>query len=158
MFIDTRQNAAIANTPAPPSRGESWLDLSSVVSMLWRRWRAIGLSISACVVVALAVGLFVPARYTAVAQVLIDPNDLRVVDNNLRGPNQLTETHVTQVENQVRVLMSNNVAKRVVERLSLERDPDFGNARFLDVTGFVRDFWACGRHPAATPCSMRCWR
>jgi uncharacterized protein involved in exopolysaccharide biosynthesis len=138
MFIDTRQNAAIASAPPSPPQGQFWLDTASLAPMLWRARRAIVISIVACVIAALAVGRLVPARYTAVAQVLIDPNDLRVVDNGLRGQNQLTETHVTQVENQVRVLMSNNVAKRVVERFSLERDPEFSNARVLDVTGFVR--------------------
>ena len=67
-------------------------------------------------VAALLFGLFARRASPPTMQVLIDPNDLRVVDNVLRGQNQLTETHITQVENQVRVLMSNNVAKRVVDR------------------------------------------
>ena len=79
---------------------------------------------------ALLFGLFAPARFTANMQILIDPNDLRVVENVLRGQNQLTETHITQVENQVRVLLSNNVARRVVERLHLDRDPDFTGSGF----------------------------
>ena len=62
--------------------------------MLWQPPAAIGFAIAACMVAALLFGQFVPARYTAFMQVLIDPNDLRVVDNVLRGQNQLTETHV----------------------------------------------------------------
>ena len=101
------------------------IDVGYLVQVLWNRRRSVLVPVVVCMFAALLFGLFAPARFTANMQVLIDPNDLRVVENVLRGQNQLTETHITQVENQVRVLMSNNVAKRVVDRLHLDRDPDF---------------------------------
>jgi polysaccharide biosynthesis transport protein len=132
MFIDTKQTATIANAQPVPAASASGpaLDIASLVKILWNRRRSVFLAVAACMVAALLFGLFAPARFTASMQVLIDPNDLRVVENVLRGQNQLTETHITQVENQVRVLLSNNVAKRVVERLSLDRDPDFIGSGF----------------------------
>ena len=116
--------------------------------------------VAACMVAALLFGLFAPARYTASMQVLIDPNDLRVVDNVLRGQNQLTETHVTQVENQVRVLLSNNVAKRVVERLSLDRDPDFIGSGFklFDPRATIRALFGArpsGQQRSRARCAQR---
>ena len=117
--------------------------------LLWRRRRRILLRVSPACIAALLFGQFAPARYTAFVQVLVDPNDLRVVDNVLRGQNQFTETHVTQVENQVRVLMSNNVARRVVERLKLDRDPDFiGRAHLVRSGAAIR---ALVRQPADGP-------
>lgn len=140
MFIDTKQPTAIAQAganaePVSAVRTDApALDVGYLVNIVWNRRRTVLLGVAACMFAALLFGLFAPARYTATVQVLVDPNDLRVVDNVLRGQNQLTETHITQVENQVRVLLSNNVAKRVVERLKLDRDPDFvgGGFNWLD--------------------------
>ena len=131
MFIDTKQPTAIPQAGAQAERlpaanaSAPALDVTWLVEILWNRRRRVLLCVAACMLAALLFGMFAPARYTANVQILVDPNDLRVVDNVLRGQNQLTETHITQVENQVRVLLSNNVAKRVVERLKLDRDPDF---------------------------------
>src|SRR5438046_2750573 len=58
--------------------------------------------------------VLVPAQYTAVTQLLIDPNDLRVVENGLTTSSQLAETNILQVESQVRVLTSDNVLRRVI--------------------------------------------
>ncbi|MPZ37710.1 MAG: hypothetical protein GEU95_06550 [Rhizobiales bacterium] len=127
MFIDSKQTATIANAqPLPAERMTApALDVAYLINVLWDRRRSIIVAAATCMLAALLFGLFAPARFTASVQVLIDPNDLRVVENVLRAQNQLTETHVTQVENQVRVLTSNNVARRVVERLKLDKDPDF---------------------------------
>lgn len=130
MFIDSKQQATIATAqPFQAERASSpVLDVAYFVNVLWNRRRTIIVATGACLIAALLFGMLAPARYTASMQVLIDPNDLRVVENVLRGQNQLSETHVTQVENQVRVLMSNNVARRVVEHLKLDEDPDFNGA------------------------------
>ncbi|MBX9774384.1 MAG: GumC family protein [Xanthobacteraceae bacterium] len=152
MFIDTRQTATIAHAqpvPAPattaPANGPA-VDVAWLAEVVWSRKRTVALGVVACMLAALLFGVFAPARYTATVQVLVDPNDLRVVDNVLRGQNQLTETHITQVENQVRVLLSNNVAKRVVERLNLDRDPDFvGGASGLDPRAVLRALFGGAR-------------
>jgi succinoglycan biosynthesis transport protein ExoP len=154
MFIDSKQTATIAQAqpvqaqpvPAQPAAGTPApvngpaVDVTWLIQVLWNRKRTVALGVIGCMLAALLFGLFAPARYTATVQVLVDPNDLRVVDNVLRGQNQLTETHITQVENQVRVLLSNNVAKRVVERLKLDRDPDFvgGGSNWLDPRAALR--------------------
>src|SRR5262245_17017033 len=151
MFIDSKQTATIAQSQpvvaqAVPAAGTSGpangpaVDVAWLLQVLWNRKRSIILGVAACMLAALLFGLLAPARYTATVQVLVDPNDLRVVDNVLRGQNQLTETHITQVENQVRVLLSNNVAKRVVERLKLDRDPDFigGGTNWFDPRAALR--------------------
>ena len=153
MFIDTKQTAAIASAQPLPAQSANvpLLDFSYLLRVIWNRRRRIYFAIAACVVAALLFGQLAPARYTASVQVLIDPNDLRVVDNVLRGQNQLTETHVTQVENQVRVLMSNNVAKRVVERLKLDRDPEFTRQLGFDVMGALRTALGTGPRGAGDP-------
>jgi uncharacterized protein involved in exopolysaccharide biosynthesis/Mrp family chromosome partitioning ATPase len=83
----------------------------------------------------LAVLLFValvPHRYTAVTQLLIDPRDLRVVDNGLTPANQVSDAVTMQAESQVRVLTSDNVLRRVIASEKLDQDPEFsGNTSLL---------------------------
>lgn len=147
MFIDTKQTAAIANASPVPANGTFEFDVVHLLQVLWRcRGRILGW-IAVCAVVVVVAGQLVPARYAAFAQVLIDPNDLRVVDNGLRGQSQLSETHVTQVENQVRILMSNNVVRRVVERFMLDRDPEFNGPPAFDPVGVIRAL--LGSRPSA---------
>jgi succinoglycan biosynthesis transport protein ExoP len=147
MFVDSKQTATIG-TPEPVSATRaigSILDPAYLINVLWNRRRTIVAMAILGMLAALLFGMLAPPRYTASMQVLIDPNDLRVVDNVLRAQNQLTETHITQVENQVRVLMSNNVAKRVVERLKLDQDPDFTGAgsgfKLFDLRAAVRSLF-----------------
>jgi succinoglycan biosynthesis transport protein ExoP len=75
-----------------------------------------------------AAGLFVavtPPKYMAVTQILIDPTDLRVVDNGLTPSTQVSEVAVLQAESQVRVLTSDNVLRRVIASEKLDSDQKF---------------------------------
>src|SRR5262245_51387727 len=142
MFIDTKPPVATAQAEPRPAAGAGALALDAgyLVGVVWNRRLSLFLCAAACMIAAMLFGLFATARYTASMQILVDPNDLRVVDNVLRGQSQLSETHITQVENQVRVLLSNNVAKRVVEQLKLDRDPDFigGGTNWFDPRAALR--------------------
>jgi len=96
-----------------------------VFAVLWRRRRWIVLGVLASLAGA---GLFlalVTPRYTAVAQLLIDPNDLRVVDNAVTASGTPSDANSAYVESQVRVLASDNVLRTVIAQQGLERDPEF---------------------------------
>lgn len=73
----------------------------------------------------LAWGMLVPAKYIAYAQLIIDPTDLRITDGSLRTPSQLPDAVVAQVENQVRVILSESVLKRLIAENKLDQDPEF---------------------------------
>ena len=80
-----------------------------------------------------------PPRYTARVQMLIDPSDLRVMDNVVTPRGDATEAGVMQVESQVRVLGSDTVLRRIVERERLAADPEFnGEAAAAGLQGLVR--------------------
>src|SRR4029077_9810630 len=68
--------------------------------------------------------LLSPHRYTATAQILIDPTDLHAVGNELTPANQMSDAAVLQVESQVRVLTSDSVLRRVVDTQGLDRDAE----------------------------------
>ncbi len=73
-----------------------------------------------------ALGLLTPNRYSATSQLLIDPRDLRVLQNEISPQNTSNDTAVTYLESQVRVIGSDGVRRKVIERAGLAGDPDFG--------------------------------
>jgi len=125
MFHERRSmSTGAASSEAGPNTSRS-IDVATAWSLIRRR----KMSIAATVIGALiGMGLFVvltTPQYTAVTQILIDPSDLRAVDNSLTPANQMPEAVVIQVETQVRVLTSDNVLRRVVAGERLDRDEEF---------------------------------
>src|ERR1041385_7694413 len=94
-------------------------------AVLWRRRLWIALGTVAGLIAAVAVLTLVAPRYMAVAQLLIDPNDLRVMDNAVTPSNTLNEAATAYVESQVRVLTSDTVLRKVIEQQRLDNDPEF---------------------------------
>jgi polysaccharide biosynthesis transport protein len=96
---------------------------------LWRTVRNHKGLITASILVALLAAIVfmivVRPQYTATTQILIDPSDLRAVENGLTPTNQLSDLAVLQVESQVRVLTSDNVLRRVIASEKLTSDPKF---------------------------------
>jgi succinoglycan biosynthesis transport protein ExoP len=101
------------------------IDFRRIWSVLWRRKATIVGGTVASLAVALLLVLMVPHRYTAVTQILIDPINLRAVDNELTPVNQMNDAAVFQLESQVRVLGSDNVLRRVISAEKLDQDPEF---------------------------------
>ncbi len=128
MFEPRRpaQSAAVvaADVGAPFPQGGS-IDFQRLLSVLWRDKTTILWTTAAALVAILLFVLIVPARYTAVTQILIDPTDLRATANDLTPVNQANDATVLLVESQVRVLTSDSVLRRVVKTEALDQDPDF---------------------------------
>jgi uncharacterized protein involved in exopolysaccharide biosynthesis/Mrp family chromosome partitioning ATPase len=104
------------------------IDFRGIFSALWRRKA----TIAGTTVVALAAALvlipLLPQQFTAVTQILIDPINLRAVDNELTPVNQMNDAAVFQLESQVRVLTSDNVLRRVISTERLDQDREFVGA------------------------------
>jgi len=96
-----------------------------LLAVLWRRRLWIALGTLAGLIAAVAFLTLVTPRYMAVAQLLIDPNDLRVMDNAVTPSNTLNEAATAYVESQVRVLTSDTVLRKVIEQQRLDKDPEF---------------------------------
>jgi uncharacterized protein involved in exopolysaccharide biosynthesis/Mrp family chromosome partitioning ATPase len=116
-----KPEAGPAATAAPA--GFSVLDLAQ---LLWQRKIAIASAalISACV--AVAVGKSLTPKYTASAQLYVDPRELQLVDRELTPRAQDTSGLAMVVESQARVITSNNVLLQVIRDTHLEKDPEFG--------------------------------
>ena len=127
MFEAPRQfkSVALANADTAAAPPPAELDLGKICSTLWQRRTII---LSAAAVTLLAAVLFVliaPHRFTAVTEILIEPADLRAVANEAKPPNPASDTALLQVDSQVRVLTSDTVLRRVVDREDLAHDPEF---------------------------------
>ena len=104
-------------TPSPDSR-----------VILRRLWRGSGfIVLGGLFMVAVAVALLglIPPRYTSSIQVLVDPSDLRVVENDVNARQPQADSGVSIAESQVRVIQSDSVLRRVIAKLRLDQDEEF---------------------------------
>jgi polysaccharide biosynthesis transport protein len=101
------------------------VDFQRLWAVLWQGKNTILWTTAASLLIVMLLVLILPARYTAVMQVLIDPTDLRAVSTDLTPPNPSNDATVLLVESQVRVLTSDNVLRRVVKAEMLNGDPEF---------------------------------
>jgi uncharacterized protein involved in exopolysaccharide biosynthesis/Mrp family chromosome partitioning ATPase len=140
-----QQNSFAAERPAdvPVAPNDAapttyWLTAVAIGAVLWRRkaW-IIGTTIVALLATLLFV-LVVPPKFVAVTQILLDPSDLRVVDNSVTPASQASDANVAQIESQVRVLTSDTVLRRMIASEGLDRDPEFVGGQLSFYRSVVR--------------------
>ncbi|KQP51008.1 GumC family protein [Methylobacterium sp. Leaf106] len=113
---------------AEPERSAYRLSVGGVFSALRRRivW------ILACALVlaglGLAVGKMLTPRYTAEAQIYIDPRDLNLVSRELTTGGQDSNAYQSVVESQTRLITSSSVLRRAVDATGLTTDDEFAGA------------------------------
>jgi len=105
------------------SGGSSPLDLNRLVAAFKRRLRLmIGVAAAVFLLVVLATAQMTP-KYTATAEVLLDPRkeavaDMQSVVSQLPASSQAVDT-------EAQVIQSRSVAEKVVAKLKLDQDPEF---------------------------------
>lgn len=111
---------------APQRKLEASFNVLELVSLLWRRKIAIASAalIGACL--AVTVGKSLTPRYTATAQLYVDPRELQLVDRELTPRAQDVSGMSMVVESQARLLTSNSVLLQVIQQTNLDKDPEFG--------------------------------
>src|SRR5580700_1426341 len=117
--VGSRRDLSLGFASLPP------IDVQKIWSILWRGKITILLSTMVAVGLAALFVLLVPHKYTATTQILIDPTDLRAVQNDIAPTIPQSDAAVLQVESQARVIASDNVLRRVVESEGLDHDPEF---------------------------------
>lgn len=111
---------------APQRKSEASFNVLELVSLLWRRKIAIASAalIGACL--AVTVGKSLTPRYTATAQLYVDPRELQLVDRELTPRAQDVSGMSMVVESQARLITSNSVLLQVIQQANLDKDPEFG--------------------------------
>src|SRR6202042_1849056 len=92
----------------------------------WRRRIAIASAALICACLAVAIGKSLTTKYTATAQLYVDPRELQLVDRELTPRSQDVSGLSMVVESQARLITSNNVLLQVIRNTNLDRDPEFG--------------------------------
>ncbi|MGF6308217.1 uncharacterized protein involved in exopolysaccharide biosynthesis/Mrp family chromosome partitioning ATPase [Bradyrhizobium sp. i1.8.4] len=97
-----------------------------LIRLLWERKVAIlsAALLSACIVV--AIGKSLTPKYTAGAQLYVDPRELQLVERELTPRAQDVSGLSMVVESQSRLITSNNVLLQVIRDTNLVRDSEFG--------------------------------
>jgi len=117
----TKSGTAQARSQAPA--GFSVLELTG---LLWRRKIAIASAALICACAAVMVGKSLAPKYTATAQLYVDPRELQLVERELTPRAQDISGLAMVVESQARLITSNNVLLQVIEDTHLGKDPEFG--------------------------------
>ena len=119
-----------SSTPAAEGGG---FELRDAVNFLWRQWKLIGGVVALFVFLcALYLARATPV-YTATAQLLLDPRKERAAGQDVFMTDSMLDQMV--VENQMMIIKSTALLRRVVEKMQLNRDPEFGGDASADVLG-----------------------
>jgi uncharacterized protein involved in exopolysaccharide biosynthesis/Mrp family chromosome partitioning ATPase len=104
--------------------------------LLWRRKASIAVAALVAGCAAIAIGKSLSPKYTAVAQLYIDPRELQLVDRELtpRAPDISGLAMV--VDSQTRLITSSSILLPVIQAGRLDQDPEFGGG---DAEGAVSD-------------------
>ncbi len=100
----------------------------SAATIVRRLWRGLGfIVLSGLFMVAASVGILgmLTPDYTSSIQVLIDPNDLKSVKDEVIERQNQADAGVSLAESQTRVIQSDSVLRRVIEKLGLNKDEEF---------------------------------
>ncbi|MCR0982325.1 GumC family protein [Roseomonas populi] len=111
-------------TFAGPARGPAaFLTLSNLVVTFALRWKLIVLAFVAPIVLALAIALMVPTRYTAetVLMVLVSRENAGATDLSGFGPNVISVEILKAVRAEIEILRSEEVLRRAVTRVGIAR-------------------------------------
>ncbi|WP_322415317.1 GumC family protein [Mesorhizobium huakuii] len=107
------------------SYASSTVELGDLKRILVRRRFLILLTAALLTLGALLYGLFTPALYSSVSEILIDPQDLQVVTNDVNPSRVPPDGGITMVESQVSVVQSTGVLLRAIQATNLTEDPEF---------------------------------
>src|SRR3569833_547829 len=100
--------------------------LLELTRLLWQRKVVIAAAGLVGATLAVTVGKSLTPRYTATAQLYVDPRELQLVDRELTPRAQDVSGMAMVVESQARLITANSVLLRVIQQANLDKDPEFG--------------------------------
>jgi succinoglycan biosynthesis transport protein ExoP len=124
MTIPRNIETSANNKPGRPSLGASYGDARAFVRKLNRRkWQIAGVTALVCALTGLILAQLTP-EYRATALVMLDTRKAKVT-NTLDVVSGLT-LDIPAMQTEIEVLRSVNLLGRVVDKLRLEQDPEYG--------------------------------
>ncbi|RWL98515.1 MAG: lipopolysaccharide biosynthesis protein [Mesorhizobium sp.] len=137
LLMVPQHNAPEAVAPAPayytpaPAPASPTVELGDLGRILLRRRFLILAATALLTAVTLVYTMLTPALYSSTAQIIVDPEDLQVVTNDVNPSRISPDGGITQVESQVSVAQSNGVLLRAIKATNLTEDQDFNGQGVL---------------------------
>src|SRR3954463_7556734 len=125
-MLDYNQPIDRARPEAPQQRPQAGFNVLELVNLLWRRKVAIAVAALIGASLAVTMGKSLTPRYTATAQLYVDPRELQLVDRELTPRAQDASGMSMVVESHARLITSNSVLLQVIKQAGLEHDAEFG--------------------------------
>jgi uncharacterized protein involved in exopolysaccharide biosynthesis/Mrp family chromosome partitioning ATPase len=107
-------------------RNAAGFSVLELTRLLWRQRIAIATAALICACAAVAIGKSLTPKYSATAQLYVDPRELQLVDRELTPRTQDLSGLAMVVESQARLITSNSVLLRAIQDTHLDKDPEFG--------------------------------
>jgi len=101
------------------------IGLGDILLWLRRGLRWIILMTIVGIVAAFLYSVMATPRYTVYTDIIIDPQNLNVVNDDVFSSNPQRDSQLLEVESTLRVLTSRNVLKQAIADLNLTEDPEF---------------------------------
>lgn len=113
------------NAPPPQPALMEFLSFDNFVVALMKGWKTILVCAIAGAVLAALYAVTLPNKYESVAEILLEPRGLKLLNNSV-SPNGLNgDATVAYAESQVRIIYSSSVIDQVVDDLELAEDHEF---------------------------------
>ncbi|MCP3371697.1 exopolysaccharide transport family protein [Bradyrhizobium cajani] len=125
-MLDYNQPIDRARPEAPQQKPQAGFNMLELFNLLWRRKVAIAAAALLGATLAVTMGKSLTPRYTATAQLYVDPRELQLVDRELTPRAQDVSGMSMVVESQARLITSNSVLLQVIQQAGLDKDPEFG--------------------------------
>jgi len=109
---------------AAPIDAGGGFDIHEAINFVWRQWRLIaGVAALALLIGAVHIARQTPL-YTAIAQLLLDPRKEKAVGQDAIMEDDFRD--LAMIENQMAIIKSSDLLRRVVQKERLVNDPEFG--------------------------------
>lgn len=120
-----RRQATVAAPARPATSLIGGITPFMIIGWVRRFWLIVALFAVLGALAGVAAGTLIPPRYTSYSDILLDPNDLQLVADDLYTRVAQGEAQLIDVESKMRILTSISVLGRVVDQLGLASDPEF---------------------------------
>src|SRR6478609_451867 len=125
-MLDYSQPIDRARPEPSQQKSQAGFNVLELANLLWRRKIAIAAAALLGATLAVTIGKSLTPRYTATAQLYVDPRELQLVDRELTPRAQDVSGMSMVVESQARLITSNSVLLQVIQQADLDKDPEFG--------------------------------
>jgi len=149
LAYDQPINPAKSDARQAPPRASASFSLLDLSRLLWRQKIVIAMAALICACAAVAIGKSLSPKYSAIAQLYVDPRELQLVDRELTPRAQDISGLAMVVESQARLITSNNVLLQVIRDTHLEKDPEFGGGDSKGVMGSLLGLFGVELRPTA---------